>query len=43
MRCLYVGADVSPMGYDVALATVLIKLVPLSYRRSASPPRPDFR
>ncbi len=30
MRCLYVGADVSPMGFDVAPATVLIKLVPLS-------------
>lgn len=30
MRCLYVGANVSPMDYDVSAATMRIK--PLSYR-----------
>ncbi|MET4120879.1 hypothetical protein ABIB85_007309 [Bradyrhizobium sp. JR1.5] len=32
MRCLYVGANVSPMGYHVSLATMLIKPVLLSYQ-----------
>ncbi|MGY4371096.1 hypothetical protein ACVW1A_007161 [Bradyrhizobium sp. LB1.3] len=31
-RCLYVGANVSPMDYDVSAATMLIKPVRLSHR-----------
>lgn len=34
MRCLYVRANVSPMTYDVSLATMRIKLVLLSYQQS---------
>jgi hypothetical protein len=32
MRCLCVGANVSPMTYDVVAGTMLIKPVLLSYR-----------
>jgi hypothetical protein len=40
MRCLYVGANVSPMDYDVSAATMPIKPVLLSYKMKSMAPRP---
>jgi hypothetical protein len=40
MRCLYVGANVSPMDYDVSAATMPIKPVLLSYKMKSMAPPP---